>query len=302
LAWELENDQTEKDTFTASRNHHPLACQPPPALPALARGAACPCPPTTRATGRALRPVTAPHGFTRGSRTAAGHGDRSGSRSRHRRPRPNRPPSRPSTGRASRRRRPGALPTRAACRPSPSRPPRRRVRPTPGSLRVEPPAPTAQGWRRSVERSPLTKPPPSVGARRPRHPAACPTAAAGRTVGRRRPPLAGAMDDGTRRGGVHPAALVSCGARGRRRPRGDGRRFGPPRVGGWRRRGGEPRARDGSADGGGGLRATGTPVECTGADAKGSCLWRRASRLGARRSARAGGRGAALPRPPLAAR
>jgi len=109
------------------------------------------------------------------------------------------------------------------------------------------------------------------------------------------------MDDGARRGGVHPAALVSRGARGRRRPRGDGRRFGPPRVGGWRRRGGEPRARDGSADGGGGLRATGTPVECTGADAKGSCLWRRASRLGARRSARAGGRGTALLRPPLAA-
>ena len=157
-------------------------------LPVLARGAACPCPPTTRATGHALRPVTAPHGFTRGSRTAADHRDRSGSRSRRRRPCPNRPPSRPPTARASRRRRPRALPTRAACRSSPPRSPRRRVRPTPGSLRVEPPAPSAQGWRRPVERSPLTKPPPSVGARRPRHPAACPAAAAGRTAGRRRPP------------------------------------------------------------------------------------------------------------------
>jgi len=35
-----------------------------------------PPPTTTRATRRAQKPVAAPHGFTRGSRTAAGHSDR----------------------------------------------------------------------------------------------------------------------------------------------------------------------------------------------------------------------------------
>jgi len=72
------------------------------------------------------------------------------------------------------------------------------------------------------------------------------------------------------------------GVRERRRPRGHKRRFEAPRVGGLRRRGGEPRAWDRSVDGGGGLRATGTPAEGVGAHVSDSFLWRRVSRLGVR--------------------
>ena len=53
-----------------------LIVKPPPALPTRALGAAFVGPLTTRTTRRALRLATVPHEFRQGSRTRAGHSNR----------------------------------------------------------------------------------------------------------------------------------------------------------------------------------------------------------------------------------
>jgi len=186
-------------------------------------------------------------------------------------------------GRAPRPRRAGGCgPHRAACASSPPRPPRRAGAAPSSGL------PSQSRSRRSA----LANPAPQPLARRQRQ--AAPPAAASL--------LAGAMDDGALGGAActRPRwCLAACGGGGCY-----GATGGVLDHRGWagrRRRGGEPRARDSSADEGGGLRATSTPVEGAGADAGDGCLWRHVFQLGSRRGTRAGGRGTALLLPLLAA-